>query len=226
MERLTPANAAAWVARADVIVDAADSLALTYILSDECLRRRQAVRQRLGVGTLRLRRRLLRRRAELPGGVSRDAAPGRLLRAVRRARHRCRRHGNAAGASDPRDSPEAHADGARASWSASTSARCASAGSRSPRRASRQDRHCASSRRRRCAQADLVIDLRSLTEAPVSPFAGALRVGVEEVERAGLPDNLRRAWSSAAAPAFAHGAPRRRCSATGHADLALIALGD
>ncbi|HVC30132.1 MAG TPA: HesA/MoeB/ThiF family protein, partial [Steroidobacteraceae bacterium] len=37
-ERVTPANAAEWVSRADVIVDAADSLALTYILSDECLR--------------------------------------------------------------------------------------------------------------------------------------------------------------------------------------------
>ncbi|MGH8325532.1 MAG: HesA/MoeB/ThiF family protein, partial [Steroidobacteraceae bacterium] len=38
VERLTPVNAAGWVSRADVIVDAADSLALTYMLSDECLR--------------------------------------------------------------------------------------------------------------------------------------------------------------------------------------------
>ncbi|MDE2263144.1 MAG: HesA/MoeB/ThiF family protein, partial [Gammaproteobacteria bacterium] len=38
VERLTPANAASWVSRADLIIDAADSLALTYILSDECLR--------------------------------------------------------------------------------------------------------------------------------------------------------------------------------------------
>jgi sulfur-carrier protein adenylyltransferase/sulfurtransferase len=37
-ERLTPANAASLVARADVIVDAADSFAATYILSDECVR--------------------------------------------------------------------------------------------------------------------------------------------------------------------------------------------
>ena len=36
LQRLTPANAADWVSRAEVIVDAADSLALTYILSDEC----------------------------------------------------------------------------------------------------------------------------------------------------------------------------------------------
>jgi molybdopterin/thiamine biosynthesis adenylyltransferase/rhodanese-related sulfurtransferase len=35
-ERLTPQNAAPLVARADVIVDAADSFAVTYILSDAC----------------------------------------------------------------------------------------------------------------------------------------------------------------------------------------------
>jgi molybdopterin/thiamine biosynthesis adenylyltransferase len=37
-ERLTPANAASLVEAADVIVDAADSFAVTYILSDECAR--------------------------------------------------------------------------------------------------------------------------------------------------------------------------------------------
>lgn len=36
VERLTPQNAADLVARADVIVDAADSFAVTYILSDAC----------------------------------------------------------------------------------------------------------------------------------------------------------------------------------------------
>ena len=36
-ETLTPANAAALVAAADIVVDAADSFAVTYILSDECL---------------------------------------------------------------------------------------------------------------------------------------------------------------------------------------------
>jgi rhodanese-related sulfurtransferase len=74
--------------------------------------------------------------------------------------------------------------------------------------------------------ADLVVDLRSLTEAPVSPFPGALRIGVEEVEGAGLPDALAarvvlccrsgiRAWRAA-----------QFLRRTGHADLALIALGD
>ena len=40
-ERLTPANAPALVESADVIVDAADSFAVTYILSDECVRTRK-----------------------------------------------------------------------------------------------------------------------------------------------------------------------------------------
>jgi molybdopterin/thiamine biosynthesis adenylyltransferase/rhodanese-related sulfurtransferase len=40
-ERLTPANAPALVDAADVIVDAADSFAVTYILSDECVRARK-----------------------------------------------------------------------------------------------------------------------------------------------------------------------------------------
>lgn len=37
-ERLTASNAASRVAAADVVVDAADSFAVTYILSDECMR--------------------------------------------------------------------------------------------------------------------------------------------------------------------------------------------
>jgi molybdopterin/thiamine biosynthesis adenylyltransferase/rhodanese-related sulfurtransferase len=40
-ERLTPDNAPALVAAADIIVDAADSFAVTYILSDECTRARK-----------------------------------------------------------------------------------------------------------------------------------------------------------------------------------------
>jgi len=36
-QRLTPGNAAALVATADIVVDAADSLAATYVLSDACL---------------------------------------------------------------------------------------------------------------------------------------------------------------------------------------------
>ena len=75
------------------------------------------------------------------------------------------------------------------------------------------------------AASDLVIDLRSLAEAPVSPFAGALRVSVEELEarEPRLPDAPRivlccrsgvRAWRAA-----------RLLEARGHERLALVALG-
>ena len=40
-ERLTPANAARLVTNADVVVDAADSFAVTYVLSDECQQARK-----------------------------------------------------------------------------------------------------------------------------------------------------------------------------------------
>jgi molybdopterin/thiamine biosynthesis adenylyltransferase len=40
-ERLTPGNAPALVGAADIVVDAADSFAVTYILSDECARVRK-----------------------------------------------------------------------------------------------------------------------------------------------------------------------------------------
>lgn len=37
-ERLTPANAPGWLDEADIVVDGADSFAVTYILNDECVR--------------------------------------------------------------------------------------------------------------------------------------------------------------------------------------------
>ena len=74
--------------------------------------------------------------------------------------------------------------------------------------------------------ADIVIDLRSLAETPVSPFAGALRIPVETVEQAqlALPRGPRivlccrsgvRAWRAA-----------RALQRQGHASLALVALGE
>ena len=73
---------------------------------------------------------------------------------------------------------------------------------------------------------DTVIDLRSLTEAPRSPFAGALRLDVEALERAPpqLPPGARvvlccrsgvRAWRAA-----------RLLQRQGHASVALVALGE
>jgi molybdopterin/thiamine biosynthesis adenylyltransferase/rhodanese-related sulfurtransferase len=73
---------------------------------------------------------------------------------------------------------------------------------------------------------DIVIDLRSTSEAPVSPFPTALRVGVEALEKAQLqlPTAPRvvlccrsglRAWRAAQA-----------LRSQGHANLALLALGE
>ncbi len=74
---------------------------------------------------------------------------------------------------------------------------------------------------------DLVIDLRTLAEAPVSPIAAALRIEVDAVEGSageGLPNAPRvvlccrtgvRAWRAA-----------RALQRRGHANVALIAFGD
>ena len=74
--------------------------------------------------------------------------------------------------------------------------------------------------------ADIVIDLRSLAETPVSPFPGAVRVGVEALEKAQLsfPREPRivlccrsgvRAWRAA-----------RALQSQGQLNLALIAMGE
>lgn len=73
--------------------------------------------------------------------------------------------------------------------------------------------------------ADIVVDLRSLSEAPVSPFDAALRIDIDAVEDAGRrwPIERRvvlccrtgvRAWRAA-----------RALQRQGHANVALIALG-
>jgi len=73
---------------------------------------------------------------------------------------------------------------------------------------------------------DVVIDLRSLRETPISPFSSALRIEVEELEQAGLefPGDVRvvlccrsglRAWRAA-----------RTLRSLGHERLALLALGE
>ena len=74
--------------------------------------------------------------------------------------------------------------------------------------------------------ADVVIDLRSTSEAAVSPFPAALRIGVEELEQTQLhwPGQPRvvlccrsgvRAWRAA-----------RALQRHGHTNLALLALGE
>jgi sulfur-carrier protein adenylyltransferase/sulfurtransferase len=73
---------------------------------------------------------------------------------------------------------------------------------------------------------DIVIDLRSLAEVPVSPFPAAMRIGVEALEQGEMsfPAEPRivlccrtgvRAWRAA-----------RALQSQGHANVALIAMGE
>ncbi|MFZ0498154.1 MAG: HesA/MoeB/ThiF family protein, partial [Steroidobacteraceae bacterium] len=185
--RLTPANAAVWVSRADVIIDAADSLALTYILSDECLRQGKALVSASVLG--------------LSGyvGVFCGGAPSyrAVFPEMPRQAGSCAQSGVLGTAVGVIGTLQAHLTlsmlldlkptvlGQLVSVDFRTLrfSGFSFASAREP--APPALRFIAPEEVR---AGDLVVDLRSLTEAPVSPFPGALRLGVEEVERAGLPD--------------------------------------
>jgi sulfur-carrier protein adenylyltransferase/sulfurtransferase len=225
VERLTPANAAAWVSRADIIIDAADSLALTYILSDECFRQRKPLVSASVLG--------------LCGYVGAFCGGGPSYRAVfpemPRQAGSCAQSGVLGTAVGVMGTLQAHlALAILLELTPTALGQLVSVDFRTLRfsgfsfAAAREPtapalRFIAPEDVR---AADLVVDLRSLTEAPVSPFPGALRVGVEEVETAGLPDRSAsrvvlccrsgvRAWRAAQA-----------LHRTGRSDVALIALGD
>jgi molybdopterin/thiamine biosynthesis adenylyltransferase/rhodanese-related sulfurtransferase len=225
VERLTPANAAEWVSRVDVVIDAADSLALTYILSDECLRQRKPLVSASVLG--------------LSGYVGAFCGGAPSYRAVfpemPRQAGSCAQSGVLGTAVGVMGTLQAHLTLAiLLELTPTVLGRLVSVDFRSLRfsgfsfGSAREPpgpalRFIAPEEVR---AADLVIDLRSLSEAPVSPFQRALRIGVDEVERAGLPQASAsrvvlccrsgiRAWRAAQA--------LRRA---GHADLALIALGD
>ncbi|MDE2051399.1 MAG: HesA/MoeB/ThiF family protein [Gammaproteobacteria bacterium] len=225
VERLTPANAASWVSRADLIIDAADSLALTYILSDECLRQEKPLVSASVLG--------------LSGYAGAFCGGAPSYRAVfpemPRQAGSCAQSGVLGTAVGVIGTLQAHlalailldltptalgrlvtVDFRTLRFSGFSFASAPEPSGPALRFIDAKD----------VGAADLVIDLRSLTEAPVSPFPGALRLGVEDIERAGVADASAarvvlccrsgiRAWRAAQA--------LRR---TGHADLALIALGD
>ncbi len=225
VQRLTPANAADWVARADIIVDAADSLALTYILSDECQHRLKPLVSASVLG--------------LSGYVGAFCGGAPSYRAVfpemPRQAGSCAQSGVLGTAVGVMGTLQAHMTLALLLPLAPTvlgellsvdfqtlrfsgfSFAAASEPEAAPLRFIAPEH---------VSEADVVVDLRSLTEAPHSPFPSALRVGVEEVERTGLSQRRDarvvlccrsgiRAWRAAEA--------LRRA---GHTDLALIALGD
>jgi sulfur-carrier protein adenylyltransferase/sulfurtransferase len=224
-ERVTPANAARWVERAGVVVDAADSLALTYILSDECLRQGKPLVSASVLG--------------LSGyaGVFCGGAPSyrSVFPEMPRQVGSCAQSGVLGTAVGVLGTLQAHLTLALLlQLSPTVLGQLVSVDLRTLRFSGFS---FASAREpdgpalrfiapEEVTAADVVVDLRSLAEAPLSPFPGALRVPVEEVESAGLAPAAParvvlccrsgiRAWRAAQA--------LRRA---GHADLALIALGD
>jgi molybdopterin/thiamine biosynthesis adenylyltransferase/rhodanese-related sulfurtransferase len=225
-QRLTPANAARYVSRADIVIDAGDSLALTYILSDECVASGKPLISASVLG--------------LSGYVGAFCGGGPSYRAVfpdmPRQAGSCAQSGVLGTAVGVMGTLQANmALTIVLDLKPSVLGQLVSVDFRTLRFsgfsfASAPEPHEPALRfiaPEEVSDRDVVVDLRSLTEAPVSPFPGALRIGVEEVERAGgLADAPAsrvvlccrsgvRAWRAAQA--------LRR---TGHANLALIALGD
>jgi len=224
-ERLTAANAPSLVAAADVVVDAADSFAVTYALSDAC---RDADTPLVSASVLALAGYV---------GVFCAGAPSyrALFPELPRAAGTCAEAGVLGTAVGVIGTLQAHLVLAvLLDWQPPVRGRLFSIDFRSMHMggfsfaAAREPEgmplaFIAPSQLR---ADDLVIDLRSLAETPVSPFASALRVGVEALEHSAvqLPEAARivlccrtgvRAWRAA-----------RALQSQGHANLALIAMGE
>ena len=223
VERLTPLNAAEWCAGADLVVDAADSLALTYILSDECQRRRIPLVSASVLG--------------LAGyaGVFCGGAPSyrAVFPQMPQSAGSCALNGVLGSAVGVLGTLQAHLTLAQLlQLTPPVLGRLVSvdlatlrfggfsfAGADEP--AEPQLRFIAVPEVR---PDDVVIDLRSREEAPVSPFAQALRCSVEELPGQALPDGARivlccrsglRAWRAG-----------RSLLARRAGDVALLALGE
>lgn len=223
--RLTPANAEALVAAADVVIDAADSFAVTYVLSDACRAAGRALVSASVVG--------------LAGyvGVFCGAAPS--YRAVfpdmPRAAGSCAESGVLGTAVGTLGALQAHlALALLLEWQPPVSGRLLSIDFRTLHLGGFSFSGAAEPAGAPLAfiapaavqEHDVVIDLRSLAETPVSPFAGALRLELQALERrqVTLPDAPRivlccrsglRAWRAA-----------RALEQQGRTNLALIALGE
>jgi sulfur-carrier protein adenylyltransferase/sulfurtransferase len=223
--RLTPANAEALVSSADVVVDAADSFAATYVLSDAC---HSAARVLVSASVL-----------GWSGYVGVFCAGSPSYRAVfpelpRRAGS-CAESGVLGTAVGVMGTLQAHLVLALLLDVAPTvRGRLLSVDFRTLHVGSISFQGAAEPEGRplrfidpsEVTPEDLVVDLRSLTEAPVSPFASALRLDVEALEAAGLvlPRERRavlccrsgvRAWRAA-----------RALQKAGHERLALVALNE
>ena len=222
-ERLSAANAAARVADVQVVVDAADSLAVTYMLSDACAAQRRPLVSASVLG--------------LAGYVGAFCGGAASYRAVfpdmPRQAGTCAAAGVLGSAVGVMGTLQAHLTLALLlGWQPSPLGRLLSvdfrtlhvggfsfAGAAEP-----AGEPLAFITPAEVAASDVVIDLRSAAEAPQSPFPGALRLNVDELERGGVevPGRPRivlccrsgvRAWRAA-----------RALQGQGHVRLALIAL--
>jgi sulfur-carrier protein adenylyltransferase/sulfurtransferase len=225
IERLSAANAARLVAMAEVAIDAADSFAVTYVLSDAC---RDAGVPLVSASVL-----------GLSGYVGAFCGGAPSYRAVfpEMPRHAgsCAEAGVLGTAVAVMGTLEAHmALALLLKWQPTVLGRLISidfralhaggfsfAGATEP--AGTTLRFIAPSE---VSGSDIVVDLRSPLEAPQSPFGGAVRVGVEALEKGEMrfPREPRivlccrsgvRAWRAA-----------RALESQGHTNLALIALGE
>lgn len=222
--RVTPANAAALVARADVVLDAADSLAVTYVLSDACQAAGTALVSASVLG--------------LAGyvGVFCGGAPSyrAVFPEMPPAAGSCAEAGVLGTAVGVIGTLQAHLTLALLlQFAPSVCGRLISvdfqslhfggfsfAGAAEP-----AGTVLAFIAPEQVRDTDCVIDLRTLGEAPVSPFAGALRIEADALAQAPrtFPPGARivlccrsgiRAWRAA-----------RTLQQQGHADVALVALG-
>jgi sulfur-carrier protein adenylyltransferase/sulfurtransferase len=224
-QRVTAANAPAWVAGAQLVIDAADSLALTYILSDACTARGVPLVSASVLG--------------LSGyvGVFCGGAPS--YRAVfpdmPRAAGSCAESGVLGSAVGVLGTLQAHlALGVLLDWQPSVRGRLLSLDLRTLHlggfsfAAATESPGAALTfiTPEQVGADDVVIDLRSEREAPRSPFPNALRSSVEALDRGELqlPPEARvvlccrsgiRAWRAA-----------RALERRGHRELALLALAE
>jgi molybdopterin/thiamine biosynthesis adenylyltransferase/rhodanese-related sulfurtransferase len=224
-ERLTPANAAHLIAAADLVVDAADSFAVTYVVSDECRRDNKALISASVLG--------------LSGYVGAFCGGAPSYRAVfpemPRQAGSCAQSGVLGTAVGVMGTLQAHMVlGLLLDLQPSALGQLVTVDFRTLRFGgfaftTAQEPSGAGIpfiSADQVANTDVVIDLRSLAEAPVSPFAAALRIDVDTVERAGkqFPPEPRivlccrtgvRAWRAA-----------RALQRQGHQNVALIAFGE
>jgi len=223
-ERLTPANAAARVAAAAVIVDAADSFAITYVLSDACRKLRKPLVSASVLG--------------FAGYAGAFCGGGPSYRAVfpelPPAAGSCAESGVLGTAVGLLGTLQAQLVlSLLLGLEPTVLGRLVSVDVRTLRfggfsfagAAEPAGVPLAFIAPEEVGRSDLVIDLRASTEAPASPFAAALRISVDALERAEhrLPLEPRivlccrtgvRAWRAA-----------RALEAQGHRNLALIAFG-